>query len=111
MSRLETTLLLSIGGGDAEAEFARLVVEYTFTKGYRATFHEPGCADTVEIGRVYVAEGDAAHPLPEWMVERLNDQLERLCLDYHRGRDTYAREIAAEMRREEAPAHITRAAE
>ena len=101
MHKLETRLLLSIGSGDAEHEFSRLVVEYRYGKGYRQTMTDPGEPEHVEIGRVYVKAGDAINPLPEWMLEPLTEQLERLCLaDWH-GANEYAREQAAEMRRED----------
>jgi len=118
MHKLETHLLLSIGSGDAEHEFPVLVVEYRHVEavpmrrdGYLAGPAEP---EHVEIGSVYVVTEEpitngyaagqtfpARHPLPEWMVEPLTEQLERLCLaDWH-GANEYAREQAAEMRRED----------
>lgn len=109
MTRFETALLLSIGSGDAEHEFKRLVVEYRHVKGYRQTHEEPGVPEHVELGQVYVVTEevvrgvktlDARHPLPEWMVEPLTEQLERLCLDHYRGERDEALERRAEERRE-----------
>lgn len=101
MHKLETHLLLSIGSGDAEHEFARLVVEYRYVKGYRQTMTDPGEPEHVEIGRVYVKAGDAINPLPEWMVEPLTEQLERLCLDHWRGLNEAALERRADERRDD----------
>lgn len=108
MHKLETHLLLSVGSGDAEHEFARLVVEYTYHKGSPAYTPrgeyapiDPPEPEHCTLGRVFVVVDGYHNPLPEWMVEPLTEQLERLCLaDWH-GANDYAREQAAEMRRED----------
>lgn len=106
MHKLETHLLLSIGSGDAEHEFARLVVEYRHVDAYSGRNRhgeaiEPPEPEHCTLGNVYALIDGARHPLPEWMVEPITEQLERLCLaDWH-GANDYAREQAAEMRRED----------
>lgn len=115
MMKFKTALLLSIGSGDAEHEFKRLVVEYRHVDavpmrrdGYLAGPAEP---EHVEIGNVYVVQEsvvrgvktlDARHPLPEWMVEPITEQLEALCLDHWRGERDDALERRAEERRDDA---------
>lgn len=127
--KFETALLLSIGSGDAEHEFTRLVVEYRHVDavpmrrdGYLAGPAEP---EHVEIGQVYVVTEevvrgvktlDARHPLPEWMVEPLTEQLEAMALDIYRGERDDALERRAEARRDDdmldrVAAHVVRAAE
>lgn len=119
MIRLETSLLLSIGSGDAEHEFTRLVVEYRHIDAVpmrrEGPLAGPAEYEHVEIGNVYALIDKARHPLPEWMVEPLTEQLERLCLDHWRGERDDALEFQAEARRDYAmidrvPAHV-RAAE
>lgn len=106
MNKLETHLLLSIGSGDAEHEFPRLVVEYRHVDAYSGRNRhgeaiEPPEPEHCTLGNVYAVIDGARHPLPEWMVEPITEQLERLCLaDWH-GANDYAREQAAEMRRED----------
>lgn len=126
MRKFETALLLSIGGGDAEHEFKRLVVEYRYVKGSPAYTPrgeyapiDPPEPEHAEIGNVYVVTEEivrgvktlaARNPLPEWMVEPITEQLEALCLADWREADEYAREQAAELRRD-VPAHVVKAAE
>ena len=67
-------------------------------------------------GDVYALIDGARHPLPEWMVEPITDQLEAMALDIYRGERDDALERRAEARRDDAmldrvPAHVTRAAE
>ena len=114
--KFETALLLSIGSGDAEHEFKRLVVEYRYVKGYPQRQTEPGEPEHCVLGNVYALIDGARHPLPEWMVEPLTDQLEAMALDIYRGERDDALERRAEARRDDAmldrvPAHVTRAAE
>jgi len=103
--RIEAPLLLSIDGGTVEREFPRLVVEYQHVPAYRGRSGrneyvrvEPDQPEHVEIGRVYVMDGEALNPMPEWQVEAINDQLESMCLEDWRGRDEAARVSAAEWR-------------
>lgn len=105
MNKLETHLLLSVGGGDAEHEFPVLVVEYRHVEavpmrrdGYLAGPAEP---EHVELGNIYAVIDGARHSLPEWMVEPLTEQLEALCLDHWQGERDYALERRAEERRED----------
>lgn len=117
MLKFETALLLSIGSGDAEHEFQRLVVEYRYVKGSPAYTPrgeyapiDPPEPEHAEIGNVYVVTEevvrgvktlDARHPLPEWMVEPITEQLERLCLDHYHGERDAALERRAEERRDD----------
>jgi len=117
MHKYECALLLSIGPGDAEHEWKRLVVEYAYHKGSPAYTPrgeyapiDPPEPEHVEIGSVYIlAESivrgvktlDARHPLPEWMVEPLTEQLEALALDHWRGERDDAMERRAEARRDD----------
>lgn len=129
MMKFETALLLSIGSGDAEHEFKRLVVEYRHVDAYSGRNRHgeaisPPEPEHVEIGNVYILQEsivrgvktlDARHPLPEWMVEPITEQLERLCLDHYHGERDAALERRAESRRDDdmldrVPAHV-RAAE
>lgn len=96
--RIEAPLLLSIDGGTVEREFPRLVIEYEHVPAYRGRSSggeyvrvEPDQPEHVEIGRVYVKDGDVVNPLPEWQIEAINEQLESMCLEDWRGRDEAAR--------------------
>ena len=121
MMKFETALLLSIGSGDAEHEFKRLVVEYRHVGAYSGRNRHGEAIDPPEpehctLGNVYALIDGARHPLPEWMVEPLTDQLEAMALDIYRGERDDALERRAEARRDDAmldrvPAHVTRAAE
>lgn len=118
MMKFETALLLSIGSGDAEHEFKRLVVEYRYIPAYSGRNRHgeaisPPEYEGVEVGQVYALIDGAKQPLPEWMLEPLDEQLERLCLDHYHGERDAALERRAEERRDDArvPAHVRTAAE
>lgn len=130
MMKFETALLLSIGSGDAEKEWP-LLVKYRYIPAdngiVRGERINPPEAEGVEIGSVYAVTDEINHRrfgvlpaqhcrLPEWMVEPLTEQLERLCLDHYRGERDDTLERRTESRRDDAmldrvPAHVTRAAE
>ena len=119
MHTLETTLLLSVGGGDAEKEWPRLAVEYRHVGAYsgwvRGEPINPPEPEHCEIGNVYAVIDGTRHPLPEWMVEPITEQLEALALDHWRGERDEAMERRAEERRDDGLAarawSNTRAAE
>ncbi len=105
--KLATDLHLSFAG--YEASFPRLVVEYTHHRAYDGRRVEPSEPEHVEIGRVYVVSGEIVrgewvthtkNPLPEWMIEGMQADLEAACLEDWRAEDACDRESAAEMRRE-----------
>ena len=99
--KLRTDLTLTFSG--EEVTFPGLTVEYTHRAATRDWFDGPlagpGEPEHVEIGLVYVEKGGARNPLPEWMIEAMTESLERACLEDWRGRENYARESAAELRR------------
>ncbi len=101
--RLTTDLLLSFGG--YETSFPRMVVEYTHHRAYsgfvRGEPINPPEPEHVEIGLVYVEKDGAKNPLPEWMIEGMQADLEAMCLEDWRDSNDYAREQAAEARHEE----------
>jgi hypothetical protein len=106
MNKLRTDLLLSFGG--YETSFPGMVVEYTHHRGSPAYTPrgeyapiDPPEPEHVEIGLVYVEKDGARNPLPEWMIEGMTPDLEAMCLEDWRDRDSYAREQAAEGRHEE----------
>lgn len=109
MHKLETTLLVSLGGGDAEKEFERLIVEYSYSPYRRARVPrgeylplEPDDPEMAEIYRVYVLdEKKGAMLLPEWMVDAMSEDLERLCCAEARENEADARAEAAERRYED----------
>lgn len=98
MHKLKTDLTLSFGG--YEKTFSPLVVEYTHVKAFNGGRSEPSHAEHVELGLVYVDRDGAPDPLPEWMIEGITADLERLCLEDWRAEEAYAHAYAAERRRE-----------
>lgn len=109
MMKLETSLLLCIGSGDAEHELKRLAVEYRYIpadsgRNRHGEAIRPPEYEGVEVGQVYALIDGAKQPLPEWMLEPLDEQLERLCLDHWRGERDDALERRAEERRYAADA-------
>lgn len=96
--KLATDLHLSFAG--YETSFPKLVVEYTHRKAFNGGRDEPSEPEHVEIGLVYVEKDGARNPVPEWMIEGMTESLEAACLEDWRQADAYAREDAAEMRRE-----------
>ena len=98
MHKLKTDLTVVFGG--YEKTFSPLVVEYWHHRAFNGGMSEPSHAEHVEIGCVYVKKDGARDPLPEWMIEAITEDLERLCLEDWREADGYAREYAAEGRRE-----------
>ena len=98
MNRLTTDLTVSIGG--YEKTFP-VVVEYWHRKAFDGSFWEPGEPEHVEIGSVYALVDGEKHPLlSQYALEILTPDLETMCLEDWREADAYARESAAEMRRE-----------
>jgi hypothetical protein len=97
-SHLHTDLTLTFCG--EEKTFSDMVVTYWHHRAVPETRVDPGVPEHVELGEVYVADDGARNPLPQWMVEAITPELERLCLEDWRSEDTRAREYAAEGRRE-----------
>lgn len=99
MNRLTTDLTVSLCG--YEKTFP-VVVEYWHHKAFNGGRSEPSSPEHVEIGSVYVDLPDGEkHPLlSQYAIEAMIPDLEAMCLEDWRQADAYAREDAAEMRRD-----------
>lgn len=98
---LKTHLRLSLGGVEEHEVDAR--VSYWFTPAWPASSMDPGSGATVEIDNIQIANGKDFHGLPGWLVDAFRDDEELIadCLADKAESDEYAREQAADARREE----------
>lgn len=102
-------LLISADAGMAEHEFPEMVVEYSYIPAERGMRDrmglqmEPDYSASVEILACYVinAKTGGHDPVPEWQIEALGDQIERLCLSAHEDGIIADKEAAAEARWED----------
>lgn len=98
MNRLTTDLTVSLNGYEKTLP---VVVEYWHHKAFNGGRSEPSHPEHVEIGSVYALVNGEKHPLlSQYAIEILTPDLEAMCLEDWREADGYARESAAEMRRE-----------
>lgn len=105
-AKFRTSLMLSVGG-EFETEFPVLVVEYAYSPSSRGARDrmglqlEPDEGASVEIIAVYVEKDGAKHPLPEWMVEAMDADLQSMCLREYEEDEVCARDDAADRRYQE----------
>lgn len=98
---LKTHLRLSLGGVDEHEVDAR--VSYWFTPAWPQSSMDPGSDASVEIDNIQIANGREYHSLPDWLVDAFRDDETLLadCLADKAESDEYAREQAADARRED----------
>lgn len=85
-----------IGAGTVDVE-----VHYCGIRGYRPCLNDPGAPDEIEISDIRIARDGVPLALPEWLADQIEaDLAEDLMADWMGGIE-YAREQAAEWKREQ----------
>lgn len=98
---LKTHLRISLGGIAEHEVEAR--VSYWFTRAWPQSSMDPGSDATVEIDNIQIANGRDYHSLPGWLVDSFRDDETLIadCMADKAESDEYARDQAADARREE----------
>lgn len=103
MSKIRTTINLSLGVHNAAEYEAEIEVAYTFRPGCQQTYTQPGEADTVDITGITVIEKGGDTYGADWLIDLIgeDEDLHVMCLQDATERAIDAEESRAEARREE----------
>lgn len=101
MHTLRTDLTLSFAGYEVTLP---LVVTYWHRKAFNGGRSEPSSPEHVEIGLVSVMKDGTPEKLPEFLIEAMTPNLERVCLEEWTADDEREAETMFDTRREERAA-------
>jgi hypothetical protein len=103
MSKIRTTINLSLATFSAGEYEAEIEVDYTFRRGCQQTYTQPGEADTVDITGITVIEKGGDTYGADWLIDLIgeDEDLHFMCLQ-----DATERAIDAEEYRAEARAEL-----
>lgn len=90
------TTTYDIGGRDVDVSVA-----YQVQRGYRACFNDPGEPNTVEVRDIKISRDGVPLALPGWLEDQIIEDLDDELLSAWADGLEYAREQAADAKREE----------